>query len=581
MVPSRTSVKNGHALTALAVALLAAPFCFARLGVVPFDDPGEGMHAEIARELLLSRDPSRLTLNGVVYLDKPPLLYALQAAVSLLLGVSETAARAVSAGAAVAAVAGTAWLGARLLGSAGGILAGAALLTTALFFAFARYVRPEALFVAALAWGFALVLAGLHEHRRRFFALGLLGFGVAGLAKDPLGALAPPLVVLAALALAGRARRSGWSWPAVAACVALGVGWWILAEVRTPGALWYAVVDNKILNVLGARVFPDDDVSLSALEFVTVALIGAAPWTVGAIATIVELARARAWRDETETPWVALSLWALVVIGVTALSRFRLPHYGLPAYPALALLAARAWCRRDRWRLVAAHVVLLGGLAVACGFFAVSDGHRFMTTVIGATDEATRKSRVVGEADPFPSWETIQPLLAHGAFAFGAGTLVLLVALARRRRAWASAVAPTAVALTMLAVLPDVATGLATMSTHRSARWVAAVVAAQMRPGDVLAHEGPIEQSGALEWYSGRRPVIVDGRRSVLAFGATRPESAPWFWDAAELRRAWPSRRVWIVSTRSPAHSVAATLPNARLIGTFGGRWLYGPPDGG
>ena len=101
-----------------------------------------------------------------------------------------------------------------------------------------------------------------------------------------------------------------------------------------------------------------------------------------------------------------------------------------------------------------------------------------------------------------------------------------------------------------------------------------------MQPGDVLAHEGPIEQSGALEWYSGKRPVIVDGRRSVLAFGATLPESAPFFWDAAELQRAWESQRVWIVSTRAPEHSVAARLPGARLIGVFGGRWFYAPPDG-
>jgi len=66
----------------------------------------------------------------------------------------------------------------------------------------------------------------------------------------------------------------------------------------------------------------------------------------------------------------------------------------------------------------------------------------------------------------------------------------------------------------------------------------------------------------------------------VLAFGATRPESAPFFWDAAALQRAWESQRVWIVSTRAPEHSVASRLLGARLVGAFGGRWLYAPPDG-
>src|SRR5207249_7542155 len=92
-------------------------------------------------------------------------------------------------------VAATAWFGGRLLGALGGFVAGMALLTSVGFFAFARYVRPETLFVAALAWGFALVLTGVAEGRRGRVAAGLAVFGVAGLAKDPIGALAPPLII--------------------------------------------------------------------------------------------------------------------------------------------------------------------------------------------------------------------------------------------------------------------------------------------------------------------------------------------------------------------------------------------------
>ena len=78
-------------MSAIAVA---APLLFAGLGRAPFDDPGEGMHAEIARELALSGDPLALTLNGVPYVDKPPLLYMLIVAVSRVAGQSEAAARA-------------------------------------------------------------------------------------------------------------------------------------------------------------------------------------------------------------------------------------------------------------------------------------------------------------------------------------------------------------------------------------------------------------------------------------------------------------------------------------------------------
>jgi hypothetical protein len=111
---------------------------------------------------------------------------------------------------------------------------------------------------------------------------------------------------------------------------------------------------------------------------------------------------------------------------------------------------------------------------------------------------------------------------------------------------------------------------------QQATREVALEVAARMEPGDVLVHEGPLENSGALEWYSGVRPVIVDGGRSVLAFGASRPESAEAFWDAARLAVVWRGeRRVWLVTGRRPAASLVGTLPAARLIASGGGRRLY------
>jgi len=132
------------------------------------------------------------------------------------------------------------------------------------------------------------------------------------------------------------------------------------------------------------------------------------------------------------------------------------------------------------------------------------------------------------------------------------------------------------VGVTMVATMPGVARSLGVVASSRAVRDLARSVARLAGPEDVLAHEGPIENSGALEWYSGRRPVIVDGQRSVLAFGAARPESRDMFWDADRLREAWTSgRRVWVVSVRSPGRSMVASLPGARLLGVGGGRTLW------
>jgi 4-amino-4-deoxy-L-arabinose transferase-like glycosyltransferase len=552
--------------------LLAAPFLLVGLAAVPFDDPGEGMHAEIARELMASGDPLRLTLNGVRYVDKPPLLYVLLAAAFAGAGPGEGAARLVPALAALAAVAATAGLGARLLGARGGFVAGAALATSCGFFVYGRYVRPETLFVAALAAGFALVLTGLLDERRGPVVLGLAAFGVAGLAKDPLGALLPPLAVAIALAGCGLARPLGRWLPAagVVALLVLGLGWYVAVALATPGFAWYTVVDNHLLNVARARHFPDEDVPLSALEFLVVGGAGALPWLAPAALVVWRLGRRRAWRDPAEAPWTALAVWAVGVFGLTTLSGFRLPHYGLPAYPAIALLAARGWSELPPRPLAAAHAALFGLLGAACGVGWLS-GAPALAAVLDATDVATRKAASTGggvlDAAAFV------PLLAAGALAFAAGAVGLAAISVRGR---SRALAAGAVIATLLLVLPSVSAGLAASASARAVKGLALELRARLAPGDVVVHEGPLENSGALEWYSGARPVIVGGRRSVLAFGATRPETAGVFWEPARLRATWTGeRRVWLVTGRDPTTSVAATLPGARLAASAGGRRLY------
>lgn len=557
---------------AVLVVMAAALVCLVPGLGAPLDDPGEGQNAEIARELLARGDPFALTLNGVAYVDKPPLVFALQALAFRVGGVNEISARAVSVGAGVLAVAATAWLGARLLGPAAGVLAGVALLTSPFFLVYARYVRPDALFVAALAWGFALTLVGLDTRRHALTAAGLVAFGVAGLAKDIAGVLAPPVTILVAFALQGRARAFARSlpWMAVAAALVLGTASWIGTELRTPGALWYTIADNKVRNMAGARLLPDEDVTLGALEFLVTALLGAFPWTVPAGVAAWSLLRDGRWRRAEELPWLALLVWTAGGLVISTLSAFRLPHYGLPMYPALAVLAARgATSLGRRAAFGAATLFLVAG--VAAFLMWRGDGGAF-AQLIGTTDGATRNVAALGGETLAPPWMRMQPLFGVAAVVFIASGGVALASASRGLSLGVVA------ALSMLALAPLTTRAASLMAEHRSAAPIARFVARHAAPADLLVHEGPIETSGSLEWYSGRRPVIVNGRRSVVAFGATRPEAAEIFWDAARLREAWTHERVWLVTTRPASHSVAASLAGARLVQRTGTRALYVSP---
>lgn len=546
------------------------------LGQAPFDDPGEGMHGEIAREILLTGDWATLHLNGVPYFDKPPLLYWLAAASMAAWGTTEWAARLWPLLGSLAAAAGTALLGVRLLSFRAGCVAGLALLSSPGFFAYARYLRPETLFVAAVQWGIALLLLAQREHRG-LTLLGCAALALAALSKDPLGALGPLAAYALALALAGRLRPiSGWlPGSGIALLFILGGAWYLLVEFLNPGFLWYTVVDNHLLNAVGARQFPDEDVPLASAEFLAVAGLGAFPWVLPAALAVADLLRRRAWREPDEVPWVTLAIWAVAVFAFFSLARFKLPHYGLPAYPALALLAARWWeDGRGGRAVVALHLAAFAAIAGGLGWVYRGDGQAFMGWVFGAADVYTRKELAAGAVAPFPPWEDLRSLVGATAVVFGAGSLGLLAALALGARA----LALSAVLFAVLAWMPLVGRAESLVASARSVRPFAVEIGHRADPSDLLVHEGPIENSGALEFYSGRRPAILDGQVSVLGFGSTFPGAHDAFWSRARLTTAWRGPgRVFLVTIRDPGRSAVSSLPSSEVhrLAARGGRWLY------
>jgi hypothetical protein len=317
------------------------------------------------------------------------------------------------------------------------------------------------------------------------------------------------------------------------------------------------------------------------VEFLAAAGMGAFPWIVPAALMMWTLARRRAWRDPREIPWVALALWAAGLLTLFAAIPFRLPHYGLPAYGAVALLAARWWHeRRDGARRAALlHAALLGLAALACALAAASDGRLFGESVLGVTDPTARKATTfAGSVSGVALWQEFAALLAKAALVLGVGAAALALLAGLRRIAVPGDAAAAVVAVTMLAALPLVGEGLRVTAESRAVDRLGAELAARAMPADLVVHEGPIEASGALELYSGRRPALLDGTRSVLGFGATFADARETFWTAERFTAAWLSGgTTYLVTPRAPERSVIAALPpdRVRLLLQHNGRRLY------
>ncbi|HYB41416.1 MAG TPA: glycosyltransferase family 39 protein [Candidatus Methylomirabilis sp.] len=572
-----------NARVLVAVGLVAAALVLGNLGGAPFVDPPEGTHAEIARAMRQSGDWITPRLDGVPYFDKPPLLYWLLAASFAVFGPLEWAARLWSALPAIAVAVLTARIGVVLGSARMGLLAGLIAVANLEVFVFSRLVKPDLLFVALiwLAWS-AFVDAYVGGRRGAIYVF-YACLGLAVLAKDIMGALGP----LAALAVLFRVTREPRAWtrwaPAggVGLLIAIAAPWYALAEWRHHGFIWYTIVDNHLLNVARHRVFPDEDVPLSAAEFLAVTAAGFFPWILVLPLAIAAVLR-RVAATAQDRMWLLLALWTLGVLGFFAASPFKLPHYGLPAFPAMALLVARA-CEevvegvrapaRSPRRLLALPLAALGSLAALAilvwqGMIALPAG------ALSAADVSTRNMAALGQEASAGFLAPLQPLFASLALIFAAGAAGVAVAAWRQR----AMVGVGAMLATMMAFLPVSVEGLTVFATSRSVAPLAEEVALRSRGDDVLAHEGPIENSAS--WLLGldRAVRIVDGRRSSLAFGSTFPEARGVFWDRRDLGEAWGGeRRVFLLSVVRPDHSAVRDLPAgaAHLLREGGGRWLY------
>jgi len=167
-----------------AVLLAAAIFLF-HLGSPPLTSPNEGLYAEVAREMNETGEFVIPRANGVVYLEKPPLLYWLTAVSMRLSGENAFAARLPSALAAIVTVVIVVAAGRRLFGSRAGMLSGVVLATSLGFALVARQVLFDSLLtfwttVALLGFWFGTETADdTRLSPKRWLLAGYVALGLA------------------------------------------------------------------------------------------------------------------------------------------------------------------------------------------------------------------------------------------------------------------------------------------------------------------------------------------------------------------------------------------------------------------
>ena len=569
MAPTARAAVGRRKLVELAVLLVVGvPLLFTALDL-SFLDPDEGLYGEIARAMLVDGDWVIPHFNGLPYLEKPPFYFWLTAGALYAAPGSEAAVRLWSALTALGTVLLVWRMGRRLYGSLAGVLAGIVLSTSAGFALYVRKASTDFVFVFCLTlavYGY-LRDADRPTRGRARFLLFYAGTALALLSKGLIGVVFPVLIVGLVVAWERRLRPAEWNLGrGMAVFAAIALPWHVLVLWREPALAWFYVVDNQILRFLNARAFLEDDVPVGTVAYLVLTFIWFFPWS--------PLVLARPGAARVRGALVA-PLWAVTVIVFFALSRSKLEYYALPALPALALLVGAAWASgRDvgRWLTMGAiGAALVGAAAVWVGM------HLRPEQALAGLAELNVYYRILrdhGTPFPFASPAPFGHLLAILG-------LVLCVAPAAAALAWRWGRQLTAfgtLAATGVVIAGLIVRLLYLVEDHHSVKAVAAAITAEAGATDVVAHEGSLEYSAALPFYTARRIVVVDGARGDLDIASRRPEAAGLFPDAQAFVQRWREpARVLLVSQQPPERSVVGLLPasEVRLLGRFGSRWLY------
>jgi 4-amino-4-deoxy-L-arabinose transferase-like glycosyltransferase len=373
-MPAFPLLRGGSGYVRVAAwAAVAWIVVFWRLGFPSLMDPDEAHYAELTREMVRAGSWLVPLLDGQPYIDKPILFHWLQGAAMTLLGETEIAARLPGALAAIALFWATRRAGIVMFGASVGEWGALMFATIPATFALASIGLFDMVFTALLFGAVACLLEAPLRPSRRREGLGYALLSFAVMIKGPVALVLVGLFCVAAWALGGetRARVSWLRWKTgLAAAAAAASPWfiWMFAHFGDAFVQGYVLAGN-------VYYFTQPDTwssrAISHVFYVRSFAGGFFPWSVIALARVVDLARKRVVATPEET---LLWLWAAVVVGFFSLARFKLDHYIFPAAPAICLLASKAWhdaaaAPRRETPAVLAVGIGLGALLVVAGTF--------------------------------------------------------------------------------------------------------------------------------------------------------------------------------------------------------------------
>jgi 4-amino-4-deoxy-L-arabinose transferase-like glycosyltransferase len=554
-------------------------------------DDTDSAIAQAARTMLSKGDWVTPRLDGVAFLEKPPLYFWPMAISYSLFGVHDWAARIPVA----LSVIGLAWLTAAFgiwaFGRAAGLYAGLCIATCIGLFLFTRIQIPDVMLTFAIAlamWAFLRALDEEESHPRFWAFVLAASLGIGLLLKSLIAVVFPLAAALIYLFFTKQlfVRRT-WQRlrPISGFFIALLIAapWHILATLRNPphfslalhsgpseyhGFLWFYFINEQFLRFLNRR-YPHDYNTVPRVWFWLFHLLWLFPWSVyfPAIAKLSYEPVDRAGR----TRLLALCWTGFLLIFFTFSTTQE--YYSMPCYPALALLLGSAmamggaWIRRGTRVLCA--VATMAAVTTFYIFFAVRNlpAPGDISSALGHHPSAYTLSLGHMMDLTFDSFAYLRPPLLIASLAFFAGALGTFRWVGRR--AFLSA------ALMMVLFFHAARLALVVFDPFLSSRPLAEAIL-RSPPGQLVINRNYYGFS-SIPFYTNRDALILNGRYFNLEYGSYAPGAPDVFIGDEQLKKLWfDARRFYLVTyaERLPDFEKLVGREQLTIVAASGGKLL-------
>jgi 4-amino-4-deoxy-L-arabinose transferase-like glycosyltransferase len=582
------------------VVLLFASVIFIGCLVSPpsLMDDVDASQASISRTMLATGDWVTPRLDGVKYLEKPPLKYWIIAAFFKLFGVHDYIARLPLAIAAVLLCWLTFRIGVWAFGTRPGFYAGLALSTCIGLFLFTRVLIADVqlTFTVTLAtWSFLRAMDKEEPHTRLWGLLFWASMGCGILLKGLIGALFPIASGFLFLLLTRQMlARETWSrlapLPGISLLLFIAAPWHILATIRNPpyfyvslhsgpgnyhGFFWFYFFNEHILRFLNRR-FPRDYNTVPRVYFWLFQLLWLFPWSVY-FPGLLKL-KYRGTDRASRTRLIALC-WIGFLMLFFSLSSTQ-EYYSMPAYPAMALLLGSAMATENasgvQW-LKRGHSVLLVVCTLASGaiVFILSRVWRVPTPgdISQALTQHPRTATVytlslghIGDLT-LESFAYLRTPLILALIAFLVGVLGLLLYKGRHHF--------LALALMMVLFFHAARLAMVTFDPYLSSRVLAQALLTSP-PGTLIACDQYYVFSSVF-FYANTNAFLLNGRANNLEYGSNARGAPQVFIDDADLARMWKTPQRYYLLVEQPALPRIQQIisrDNFTVVKESGGKYL-------